>query len=264
LGLALGAGVGLGVGCTTGTNDNGEIPAPEFGLGGKADGELCDRAADLCWPSDQQAAMRTVFAAQDRLLLGAGDAQANARLLVGGLEGLAVKLTAEESEALSSLSAEADGLGPDADEAGQRALEAAGVGQPGTTANLQARQEVEQCLTERWRALDAEDRIAVLSDLYTMAVVNGGLDPAELDRYAVYESLLVDGAGLTNFDLRDEHLDLMRQVITILLVSPEDAVPADQVEMVQSIPVDARLPFLAQVPAAHQAAVTCAYLGTCP
>ena len=36
LGLALG--LALGVGCDTGTNDSG-IPAPEFGLGGKADGD---------------------------------------------------------------------------------------------------------------------------------------------------------------------------------------------------------------------------------
>lgn len=619
--LAVVLGLALGVGCTTGTDDSGEIPAPEFGLGGKADGDLCDPAADLCWPSDQQAAMRTVFTAQDRLLLGAGDAQASARLLVGGLDGLTVKLTAAEREALSALSGQADGLSPDADEVArlafltaaqnaaagrlaahcisanavpvgsaaeavnigkaddfgdaadpgtrtdltegmreslellrasgvlgklyalmfeqlgglddlpalfdetfpfseprearverildhyrlasagaavvagaeglipvagivisfshktvmdfrirarltleiamlygidvreglnlffvastmmglfdatdarlvlasnmgirllangaftygvgtglnavvrtlatrgvaamlghmgqkgaelaaaaaartagigvahqilgyltlgltvvvdaaatayltgragddahaafrpwaagmttfsaahlntpedrrcaalalgdiisadgtadateqqllaahlgraawvdgawqwftgevaQRALEAAGVGQPNTPANLQSRQEVETCLTERWRGLDPDVRIAALADLYTMAAVNGALDPAELDRYAVYESLLLDGAGITNADLRDEHLDLMRQVITILLVSPEDAVPEDQVDMVQSLPVDARLEFLAQVPAANQAAVTCAYLGTCP
>jgi len=619
LGLALG--VGVGVGCTTGTDDSPEIPAPEFGLGGKADGDLCDPAADLCWPSDQQAAMRTVFTAQDRLLLGAGDARASARTLVGGLEGLAVKLTAAEVDALAALSGMAEGLSPDADEAArqaflaaaqdaaagrlaahcisanavpvgsaaeavnigkaddfgdaadpgtrtdltdgmreslellrqsgvmgklyalmfeqlgglddlpalfdeafpfsepredrverildhyqlasagaavvagaeglipvagivisfshktvmdfrirarltleiamlygvdvreglnlffvastmmglfdatdarlvlasnmgirllangaftfgvgtglnavvrslatrgvaamvahmgqkgselaaaaaarvagigvthqilgyltlgltvvvdaaatayltgrtgsdahaafrpwaagmttfsaahlgtpedrrcavlalgdmitadgtadateqqvlaahlgraawvdgdwqwftpevqQRALEAAGVGQPGTPENLQSRQEVEACLIGRWRAMDPETRIAALSDLYTMAAVNGALDPAELDRYAVYESLLVDGDGFTNADLRDEHLDLMRQVITVLLVSPEDAVPEDQVDMVGSLPVDARLLYLAQVPAAHQAAVTCAYAGTCP
>jgi hypothetical protein len=614
-------GLALGGGCQTGTGDDAEIPAPEFGLGGKADGDLCDPAADLCWPTDQQSAMRTVFTAQDRLLLGAGDAQANARLLVGGLEGLTVKLTEVEREGLLTLSTEADGLSPDADEAARQAflmlaqdvvsgrlvahcisaqsvpvgsaaeadalgkadefgtetdpgmrtdltdgmreslellrqsgvlgklyalmfeqlgglddlpplfeeafpfsepreervqrildhyqlasagasvvagveglipvagivisfshktvmdfrirarltleiamlygidvreglnlffvastmmglfdaadarvvlasnlgirllangafvygvgtglnavvrtfatrgvaamlahmgrlgaelattavartagtqvahqilgyltlgmsvvvdaaatayltgrtgddahaafrpwaagmttfsaghlvtledrrcaalalgdmisadgtadateqqllaahlgraawlngawqwfadeaqnhaLEAASVGAPGSPANLSARQEVEYCLTERWRVLDAEVRLAALSDLYTMAAVDGILDPAELERYNLYESLVLDGVGLTNFDLRDEHLDLMRQVITTLLVSPEDAVPEEQIEVVQSVPVAARLPFLDQVPAAHQAAVTCAYLGTCP
>jgi len=151
-----------------------------------------------------------------------------------------------------------------ADEVQQRALEAAGVGQPGTPANLQARQEVESCLTNRWRALPSEERLAALSDLYTMAAVNCVLDPAELERYELYESLLVDGTGITNFDLREEHLDLMCQVVTVLLITPEDVIPVDQVETIQSLPVTARLEFLTQVPATHLAAVTCAYLGSCP
>ncbi len=45
----------IGVGCSAETGDDPGIPAPEFGLGGKADGDLCDPAADLCWPTDQQA-----------------------------------------------------------------------------------------------------------------------------------------------------------------------------------------------------------------
>ncbi len=149
------------------------------------------------------------------------------------------------------------------DEHHQRAQEAAGVGLPGTAANLQARQEVEQCLT-RWRDLASAERLTVLSDLYTMASVDGEHHAAELERYALYESLLVDGAGLTNRDLRESHLALMRQVITTLLVSAEEAVPEDQVETVQSLPTDARLEFLTQVPANLRAAVTCAYEGTCP
>jgi len=151
-----------------------------------------------------------------------------------------------------------------ADEVASRALEAAGVDLPGTPANTQARQEAEGCLADRWRALPSEQRLAALSDLYTVAAVDGVLDAAELERYAVYESLLLDGVGLTNFDLREEHLDLMRQVITVLLATPDDVLPADQVEAVQSIPLEDRLEFLTQVPASHQAAVTCAYEGTCP
>ncbi len=151
-----------------------------------------------------------------------------------------------------------------AGEVQQRALEAAGVGLPGAPVNAQARQEAEACAFDRWRGLAPEERLAWLSDLYTMAGVDGAFDPAELERYSVYESLLVDGTGLTNFDLREEHLDLMRRVITVQLVTPDDVLPADQVETVQALPMHARLEFLSQVPAAHLADVICAYEGSCP
>ncbi len=149
------------------------------------------------------------------------------------------------------------------DEARQLALDAASVALPGEAENAQARQEAESCLVTRWRSLPSYARLAALGDLFTMAAVDGEITPAELARYTVYESLLIDGEGLTNFDLEQSHVDIMRQVITVLLATPSEELPSDQVEVAASVPLASKLEFLSQVPGALLESVTCAYQGTC-
>lgn len=86
----------------------------QFGLGGKADGGLCDPAAELCWPTRHGRAMRGLMRAQDGLVLGTGQAGPQARTMVDALDALAVKLTREELEALEPLRARAEAMEADA------------------------------------------------------------------------------------------------------------------------------------------------------
>ena len=81
-------------------------PEPIFALGEKADGACSSGSSaelDLCWPSADQAAVRIIVDAEDRLLMGLGDPAVAAGDLLSGLDLLSARLHDDELAALPDL-----------------------------------------------------------------------------------------------------------------------------------------------------------------
>jgi len=182
-----------------------------------------------------------------------------AALMVGGIIAADGQIDEPEKLLLAAQSGRCHHVGPahsadsqwscmSSDDAQTFVETTASVGWGDTQQYQTAMAEVDRCITETFRALPVQERLTIVGDMKVFAAVDGAITDEERARLDRYEEELTDGVGMTNLDLRDDHLAFIRRHIATLLVDGASRVPPDQAAIIEALPLTDRLPFLAQIP----------------